>query len=73
MIREQITPIGDGNFHKTIYIIIDTHKRTDNSDRRRKLDLSSIIRQEENIIREQITPIGDGNIQINFEYPQILQ
>ena len=61
-IRENITPIGDGNIIAIAAINLKryTNKREYNSDRRRKYVLTRCMRSWGRI-RENITPIGDGN------------
>ena len=60
-IRENITPIGDGNYIKSLLLLFKfLNKREYNSDRRRK-QLKKYLITLTNEIRENITPIGDGN------------
>ena len=63
IIREKITPRGDGNLK--LLISYKTHPllytRKDNSERRRKQNTVSFILTVFLIIREKITPRGDGN------------
>ena len=65
IIRENITPRGDGNL-KIFFIIVREdrcHKREYNSERRRKLEgMYESKRVKSILIRENITPRGDGNI-----------
>ena len=65
-IRENITPIGDGNSSSQYFIFpknVALDKREYNSDRRRKFYiLVQFFQSYTNEIRENITPIGDGNL-----------
>jgi len=64
IIRENITPIGDGNLTPYSFTISFNilNKREYNSDRRRKLEtIKKLLAVSTTTIRENITPIGDGN------------
>ena len=62
MIRENITPRGDGNIYERMLRRDFKNKREYNSERRRKLILLiSSPNKPDIIIRENITPRGDGN------------
>ena len=68
-IRENITPIGDGNFYRssTIYSfsIMIRENITPIGDGN-PIYTSAITSANKLLIRENITPIGDGNIWFEF-------
>ena len=66
-IRENITPIGDGNLIKFLSITVLSCLIRENitpiGDGNHKLQILAILFY---LIRENITPIGDGNLFIIF-------